>query len=291
MTDDKAENLMIEGEKRITKFAPFTSSDEKHEKARDKFLQAATQFKAASNWSRAAQAYQRASDMSTILKNESDFVSDCESAAMALRKAGDKRANDLLMRVVDMYDKAGKYSQAAKFCVTLADSAEFSATDTLEWLNKAIRYYRNDGSKVTAAELVQRTANVHLSANNYSDARKIFEKLGREALDDRLSRGSARKYFFAALLCELANLSGTNLDEGVSQLSEHFNQYQDEDNQFNEHTREHMLIRALISAIEAGDLNAYEEAVNDYDNIVPLDDKKSKMILRAKQLLRNQGLR
>ena len=54
MSDEKAEQLMKEAEKQANKFAPFTSSEEKYEKAREKYLQAATMYKASSNFAGAA---------------------------------------------------------------------------------------------------------------------------------------------------------------------------------------------------------------------------------------------
>lgn len=289
MTDAKADELMDEGEKRLTKFAPFTSNDEKCEKARDKFLQAATQYKASQNFLRAASAYQRASDMSTKTKCESDFISDCEEAAKCFRKAGDDRATDLFMRVIEMFDKNQKYSQAAKYCVQVAEGC--SGREAAEWLNKAARYYRNEGSKVTANEVVIKMAELHIKNGEYDEARLVFDKQGRDALDDRISRGGARKLFFTALLCQIAQLNGANITEGIAELQERFQEYQDLDSQFNELTREHMLVKAVIEAFEEQDLEKLDDAVSEYDNICPLDDKKMKMLLKAKQVLRNADIR
>jgi alpha-soluble NSF attachment protein len=285
----KADSLMEEGEKQLTKFAPFTSSDEKRDKAREKFLQAATQYKAVTNWLRAAAAYQRASDMSSKSKSESDFVSDCEDAAKCFRKAKDRRSTELFEKVVDMYAQQQRYSQAAKYCLTIAEDSE--GQEALSWMQKAVRYHRSDNSKVTANEVVVKMADTYLKIGDYDEARKIFDKQARDALDDRLSRGGARKLFFNALLCQLAQLTPTNMSESLGSLVERFEEYQELDNQFNEHTREHIFIADIIKAIEAQDIEAFETAVSEYDEIVPLDEKKMKLVLKAKQALRNSDLR
>jgi alpha-soluble NSF attachment protein len=285
----KADALMDEGEKQLTKFAPFTSSDEKRDKARDKFLQAATQYKAVSNWLRAAAAYQRASDMSSKSKSESDFVSDCEDAAKCFRKAKDRRSTELFEKVIDMYAQQQRFSQAAKYCLTIAEDSE--GQEAVSWMQKAIRFHRQDNSKVTANEVVIKMADTFVKLGDYEEARKVFDKQARDALDDRLSRGGARKLFFSALLCQLAMFTASSMSECLGSLVERFEEYQELDNQFNEHTREHIFIADIVKAIEAQDLEAFETAVTEYDEIVPLDDKKMKMILKAKQAMRNSDLR
>ena len=285
----KADALMDEGEKQLTKFAPFTSSDEKRDKAREKFLQAATQYKAVQNWLRGAAAYQRAADMSTKSKSESDFIADCEEAAKCFRKAKDRRSVELFEKVVDMFAQQQRYSQAAKYCLAIAEESE--GNEAISWMQKAARYHRSDNSKVTANEIVVKMADVFLKLGDYDEARKIFDKQARDALDDRLSRGGARKLLFQALLCQLAKLTSTSISEGLSALVERFEEYQELDNQFNEHTREHIFIAEAIKAIEAQDIEAFETAVSEYDEICPLDDKKMKLILKAKQALRNSDLR
>ncbi len=101
--DSKAEQLMEEGEKKLKGFALFSSKEDKAEKAREKFVQAAPQYKAAGPWSRAANAYLRASDMATATKSEVDFISDTEEAAKMFKKANDPQANDLFERTYDDY--------------------------------------------------------------------------------------------------------------------------------------------------------------------------------------------
>jgi len=274
---------MEEGEKKLTKFAPFTSKDEKAEKARDLFLQAATQFKANANWIGAGNAFLRAADMSGIMKSEMDSADDLNNAAMSYKKANDPRATEILERVVDIYDKNGKYSQAAKMCVTIGD---MGGKDAINFYQRAITYYRNEGSKATALDIVEKIANLSLQQEEYLQCQIQFDKIARECLDDRLRRGGARKYEFMSLLCQLATLSAGNRTVGIENLKERFEEYQGLDPQFTEHTREHMLIDAVIKAFEADDIRAFDEAVMDYDSICPMDDIKQKLLLNAKQVLR-----
>lgn len=289
MTDQKADELIAEAEKKLAKFALFTSNEEKFEKARDRFLQAATMYKASSAWDKAANAYMRASDMSSKNKQEMDYADDRYNAALMYQKIPDSRALGLLQEVVDIYDKNGKFANAAKICVAIAEQP--GTEDSVEWFEKAMRYYKNEGSKVVATDIVLRIAQFYINKGDYGSAESIYDRTAKEYLDDRNSRGGARKVFFNALLCKIADLTASNLTEGTSALRDKFQEYQELDTQFTEHTREHMLILAICDALEAGDVDAYSEAVADYDNICPLDDVKTKMLLRGKQALRSAGVR
>ena len=182
--------------------------------------------------------------MSQLLKSEVDYMSDCEEAAKMMKKANDPRATDMLMRIVEMFDQQQKYSQAAKYCMAIAESSK--GREATEWMNKAAKYHQTVGSKVTAGECVTRVAEIQAQSGEYSEAQRLYEKQAREALDDRLSRGGARKLFFMALLCQIADINGNNLIEGIEFLRQKFEEYQELDNQFNDLTREHMLIREMV---------------------------------------------
>jgi len=285
MSTDKADALMKDGENELTKFAPFTSSESRRDKARDKFIQAGAQYKASNSWLLAATSFQRASEMASKNKCESDFVSDCEEAAKCFKKAKDKRATDLFEKVVDMYAQQQRFPQAAKYCLEIAQTAE--GADSVTWMNKAVRYFKSANSKVSATETTLQIAEVYLKMNDFVEARKIYGRQARDALDDRLARGGARKLIFMALLCEMASISGTNMGEGVDSLRRNFEEFQELDTQFTEHTREHMFIAQAIDAFEEQSLEKFDDAVGEYDNICPLDEIKMKLVIKAKQALRH----
>ncbi|EPY33412.1 alpha-soluble NSF attachment protein [Strigomonas culicis] len=152
----------------------------------------------------------------------------------------------------------------------------------------AAKYYRTSGSKVTATEIVQKMADAKARSGDYAAAQQQFDQLARDALDDPLSRGNARKLFFSALLAQLAGMTPDTLMEAVGVLEETFNEYQELDVQFNVHTREHMLITALIDALQEENVEGFEEAVCEYDNICPLDATRQKMLTKAKATLRSR---
>lgn len=286
MSETEAAKLMDEGEKRLTKFAPFTSTEEKCEKAREKFLQAATNYKACLNWVGVGMAYKRAADMSQKIKSEVDLVDDLMNAGTAFRKSGDPRAEEVLNGVVDLYDKAGKYSQAAKVCTQIGDMGGETSD---QWYKRAITYMRNEGSKITSHDVVKKMIAKMLEQGRFEAARIEYEKMGREHLDAHLTRGSAKTCLFNALLCTVAQVTAQSLVESTAVLEGRFQEYQDLDPQFTEHTREFMLIKDLIQAFNDDNYDGYTDAVAEFENVMPLDTVRMKLVLRGKNALRKGG--
>ncbi|RNF25735.1 putative SNAP protein [Trypanosoma conorhini] len=283
--ESKAEQLMAEAEKSLKGFslAKYFSGD-KYEKARDKFTQAATQYKACNNYAKAAKAYGRAADMSRASKNDVDVTTDLEDAARCYVKANDtKTAADLYAQVLEQYEKGQMHIKAAKTCVSLSEITEGAAP--IKWLEKASTYYRMQGSRASADELRQKVAEAKARLGDYKGARELYELLARDTLNDAVLRSAARKLFFMALLTQLATFTKENVMEDVAELRERFEEYQELDPQFDHLTREHMLVKAVIEAMEEESVEKMEAAVMDYDKICVLDDLKEKMLLRAKQAL------
>lgn len=283
MSESQARSLVDEAEKKLTKFSFFTSKEEVREKSRDKFLQAATLFKTNENFADAARAYKRAADLSLQNKDELSYADDMLNAGAMLRKAKDPAYEDTLSVVVDLYDKNGKYSNASKVCQTLAEAG---GPNSSEWFKRAVQYLRSEGSKHSANDLIAKMTAGLVDAGNYEAACREYENLGKMYLDEHLTRGNARKYFFMALLCRIACTSSSSLMESVELLSAQFQQYQELDTQFTDLTREHMLITGIIQALENEDEDGYTDAYMEYDSICPLDLTKKKLLLRGKQALR-----
>lgn len=123
-------------------------------------------------------------------------------------------------------------------------------------------------------------------AGQYGQARMAYENLARSALEDRLARGNARKLFFSALLAHIASMTTNTLMEDAGVLQQLFDTYQDLDTQFNVHTREHMVITALLDAIMSDNSDMYDDAIRQYDDICPLDKLRRAMLDKGRETLR-----
>jgi len=160
---------------------------------------------------------------------------------------------------------------------------------TEEWLTKAMQYYRNEGSRATANDIRLKLAERKALNGQLEEARVEFEALGREALDAGITRGSAHKLFFMALLCVVGALKRDNLLEQGEILRQHFDDYTTLDTQFNEYTREHILVTGILRALEEGDVDVFSDAVQEFSDIGTVDALKARLLVQGKQALREHA--
>lgn len=286
--EKKADTLLNEAEKVCSRhsFLDFFSGD-RYDKARDIFIKSGTCYKACEMFLKAANAYERAADMSVRSNNEGNMILDFEEAARCYAKAKNTpKAVQLYTKVVGQYEKSQMYVRTAKTCISLSEITEGS--DSITWLEKAAEYYRLQGSRVTADDLMRKVADAKVGVGDYEGARKLYERLACETLNNTVTRSGARRLFFMALLAQLATVTSDSLQEDVAGLRERFETYQELDTQFDRLTREHMLVAGVIEAIEEESLEKMEKTVMEYEQICAPDELKKKMLLSAETALRHR---
>ncbi|CCW60355.1 unnamed protein product [Phytomonas sp. EM1] len=284
--EQKGDALMADGEKALKKHFFFFKSD-KTDSAHDKFIQASTQYKAAGAFLKAATALKRAADISAKNGDERGMAFELEESAKMFIKANETNsAVELYKRVFEMHDKKQSFINAAKVCTAIGEIT--GGDEAMMWLERAAKYYRSQGSKVMCSEVLLKMADSKALFGDYEGARHIYEEQALEALDDRASRCNARYLFFNALLAQIACMSESSLMDDVEVLQEQFDKFQELETQFNALTRQHMLITDIIKAIQSENLDAYEDAIREYDNISPLNGVQKKMLLMGKKVLNSR---
>ena len=273
----------------------FTSKDEKRGTARNMYLQAAGIFKANQNFVNAATAYQRAADMSAANKSDIDVADDTQNVVQMLLKCDNfDAAKSACNKVLDLYMRSNKSSQAAKLCVMMGEwrpssggrPTEDQKRDQETYFEKAMNFYRQEGSRSTANELRLKIVASKATNGDLEGAAKAYEQIGKEVLDDQLLRTTAQKHFFMSLLCLIGNLRSNNLTEQIDHLRRKFEAFQDLDTQFNQYTQEYLLISGIIEALENEDVEKYEDAQEAYSEICAVDTLKARLLLQGKQALR-----
>ncbi|CBH18682.1 hypothetical protein, conserved [Trypanosoma brucei gambiense DAL972] len=284
------EQLVAEAEKLLHKgWLSFLGSGSNYEKAHEKLVSAGTQYKAAGDFANAARVFERAAELCKKDKNEVDFIVDLEEAARCHAKAGDvKAATRLYEQIVDTYDRKRQNVKAAKACLSLSELLG-SDERAVEWLDRATKYYEAQGSHTMAADVLKSMAEQMIKGGNYEGALMMYDRLARKALDDRAARLGARNLFFMALLSQLSTLTSENVSVGVESVRERFTEYQELDPQFNEYTREHMLITAIIEAMECESPEKLKEAIDDYSTVCTVNDIKEQIFARAVKLLEGRS--
>ena len=273
----------------------FTSKDEKRGTARNMYLQAAGIYKANQNFVNAATAYQRAADMSAANKSDIDVADDTQNVVQMLLKCDNfDAAKSACNKVLDLYMRSNKSSQAAKLCVMMGEwrpssggrPTEDQKRDQETYFEKAMNFYRQEGSRSTANELRLKIVASKATNGDLEGAAKAYEQIGKEVLDDQLLRTTAQKHFFMSLLCLIGDLKSNNLTEQIDHLRRKFEAFQDLDTQFNQYTQEYLLISGIIEALENEDVEKYEDAQEAYSEICAVDTLKARLLLQGKQALR-----
>ena len=95
------------------------------------------------------------------------------------------------------------------------------------------------------------------------------------ALQSNLLKYSAKDYFFRASLCHLC-VDSINAQHAVSKYEEQHPAWGD--------SREAKLIKTLCTEIEQQDVEAYTEAVKQYDSISRLDAWYTTLLLRYSEI-------
>jgi alpha-soluble NSF attachment protein len=268
---DAGNKLMNDGEKIYKEIAFFSSREDIRSRAREKFLCAATQYKANGIWYEAGKAYVRSSEVSFKNKSDLDLASDLRDAGNCYKKAN-MEFKEYYEKAIEVYEKLGRTKEVADLCVQIGDN------------DRAIKYYKNIGYETIANEITLKLTEAKVENNDFFQAANDYEKIANWCLDSRLQRGSARKYFFLSLLCHMATILKTDIIESTERLKEMFEKYKELDTQFNEYTREYMLIDESIIALENDDLDKFELACFEYDEICPIDKQKKILLNKFKDI-------
>jgi alpha-soluble NSF attachment protein len=273
---DAGNRLMNDGEKIYKGFAFFESREDIRSRAREKFLSAATQYKVNGLWYEAGKAYVRSSEVSIKNKSDIDLANDLREAGNCYKKAN-MEFKEYYEKAIEVYEKLGKTKEVADLCVQIGDN------------DRAIKHYRNIGFETVANEISLKLIEAKVETMNFFQAANDYENYASKCLDSRLQRGSARKYFFLSLLCHMASISKTDMMESTERLKETFEKYKELDTQFNEFTREYMFIDESIIALENEDLDKFESACFEYDEICPIDKQRKILLDKCREIFSKEN--
>lgn len=282
---------MKKAEKALNQWSLFQSSSAKYEKAQECYEKAVTQYKANGCFEKAGHAMESVASMAEKLASdrlENFLGKHYEDAAKCYENANLPEKSKLMyIKAAEIYQRGGKRAGPA---FEQAAGQASDLTERKELLMRAYNSHLQQSSKVSAALALRKLALCEVESHGFDNAMELFDQLGREALDDSTTRSGAFRILFLALLANLAQLgswhqshpgSGSKRDI-LDRLAQRFQLYQQLDSQFNQHCREHMLITALLQALEGGDAEAYDAAVKSYRSVCPLEKPLQLMLDEGK---------
>mmetsp|Transcript_27661 Transcript_27661/g.85490 ORF Transcript_27661/g.85490 Transcript_27661/m.85490 type:complete len:496 (-) Transcript_27661:30-1517(-) len=280
MSASKAKDLMVKGEKCLTRFSFFGGGSAKYEDAAECFADAGKQFMMAKAFEDSAKAYERAAEMHEKCKSEFDAGTSRTRAAEAYQKAGQpKECAAAYQAAVDVFVSAGKGNMAANAAKKLGETMEAEGKDAtlpeaIDAYKQAVNFFESEGQPRRADGCREKVAMLSAKLEAYDDAMKAFDEMGRSCLESNLGKFNAKKWFTYSVLCCLAR-------EDVVKAKNLVAEYASLDYTF-VGTREHQLCESLCAACEADDDAGVADAAAEYDKIKRLDPWTTKVLLAIK---------
>jgi len=286
MTDPDA--LMAQGNKKLQGGGFWSSlfGGAKYDDAREIFVQAGNQYKRKNNWLKASEAFQRAAYCGQKANNPDDEASGYREAGDSLKKLGINDAMEMYLKTVAIYKDTSKFSQAAKLLKSMAESREQDSLRTDEERKEIADLYGqaaemfdlDEFGKTQYAACMLKVAELRAYSKtpaDYQSCIKIYEEQASKALQNTLLQHSAKEYLLKAGILQLC------LEDSVT-ASIAKDKYFALDPRF-ETSREGQLFAGLCDAVEAGNKDAFEEKLFEYDQISKLDAWKTTFLIIVKE--------
>uniref|UniRef100_A0A672JY80 Alpha-soluble NSF attachment protein n=2 Tax=Sinocyclocheilus grahami TaxID=75366 RepID=A0A672JY80_SINGR len=258
-----------------------TMGSSKMEDACDLYGRAANMFKMAKNWSASGNAFSQAALLYLQMQSKHDAATNFVDAGNAFKKSDPQEAINCLNRAIEIYTDMGRFTIAAKHHVTIAEIYETELVDidkAIAHYEQAADYYKGEESTSSANKCLLKVATYAAQLEQYPKAIEIYEQVATHAMDSTLLKYSAKDYFFKAALCHFC-VDMLNAKLAVQKYEEMFPAFSD--------SRECKLVKKLLDAFEEQNLDAYTDAVKEYDTISRLDQWLTTMLLRIKKSLQD----
>uniref|UniRef100_A0A3B4CGT4 N-ethylmaleimide-sensitive factor attachment protein, alpha a n=1 Tax=Pygocentrus nattereri TaxID=42514 RepID=A0A3B4CGT4_PYGNA len=271
--EKEAMALMAEADKKMKTsgsfFGTFFGSSSKAEEACDMYVRAANMLKMAKNWNAAGDAFCKAAKLRLQIQSKHDAAVNFIDAGNAYKKADPQEAIKCLGRAIDIYTDMGRFTIAAKHHISIAEIYESDLVD-VDKVSEIL------GPALSANKCLLKVATYAAQLEQYQKAIEIYEQIGTYSMDNTLLKYGAKDHFFKAALCHFC-VDMLNAKLAVQRYEEMFPAFSD--------ARECKLVKKLLDAYEEQDVDAFTDAVKEFDSITRLDQWQTSMLLRIKKTI------
>ncbi|XP_074387946.1 alpha-soluble NSF attachment protein-like isoform X2 [Zonotrichia albicollis] len=282
----EAQRLLSEAERKVRGAQSFLGGlfggSSRLEEACDCYTRAANMFKMAKNWSQAGAAFSRAAQLQLQLQSKHDAATNFVDAGNAFKKADPQEAVTCLLRAIEIYTDMGRFTIAAKHHIAIAEIYESDLLDiekAVAHYEQAADYYRGEESTSSANKCLLKVAAYAAQLEQFPRAIDIYEQVGSVAMDSPLLKYSAKEHFFRAALCHFC-VDMLNAKLAVQRYEEMFPAFSD--------CRECKLLKKLLEAHEEQNVDAFTDAVKEFDSISRLDQWLTALLLRIKRSIQGE---
>ncbi|XP_065833153.1 alpha-soluble NSF attachment protein-like isoform X1 [Oscarella lobularis] len=261
-------------------FGRMFGGTSKQEEAMELYGRAANAFKMAKKWSAAGQAFSEAANIAERLQMKHDSAQSSVDAANCYKKSESDKAITCLLHAIEIFTDMGRFSMAAKHHMAVAEIYETEHVDIDQCIanyEQAADYYRGEESNSAANKCLLKVAFLSAQQEKYERAIEIYEQVGASCLESQLLKYSAKDHFFRAALLHICVDAGVDGPRALDKYTEMFPAFQD--------SREFKLLRKILDAIEEQSVDAFTDAVKEYDSISRLDQWYTGILLKIKKAM------
>jgi len=275
----QAYDWMDKGEKSLKKkVVPFISNAQtKYEDAAEYFSKAANLFKMAKKYDEAGKAFMKVAEAQLKLDSKHEAATSYASAATCFKKNNAADSVECLKKSVELFTGEGRFAIAAKHQKEIAEiyEAELDFEKALEAYQTAADFFEGESSTSQANTCLLKVAQFCGQLENFTKAIELYEQVAKASLDNNLLKWGAKDHLLRALLCHLAAEDLVGAQKGLEN-------YKSWDASFAS-SRECKFVEEIMQAVEKYDVDAFTQAVVDFDSVVKIDNWKTKVLLKVKQ--------
>jgi len=273
---------MEKAEKKSKGFSMIFGGSSKYEDSAEMYTKAANLFNIAKKWDRAGAAYAKAAETYLKLQSKHEAATNYINAANCLKKTNISEASMYLKQAIEFYTDEGRFSIAAKHQKELAElyEGDMDLENAIAAYQLSADYFEGEGSGSSANQCLLKVALFSAQVERYDKAIELYEQVAAGSIDNNLLKWSVKDYFLRAGLCHLAKGDMVSAERALQR-------YQDMDATFNSQ-RECKFLTDLLNACKGFDVEAFTNAVVEYDTIVRLDSWKTSILLKIKTGLKEE---
>jgi len=267
-------------EKKMRSFSLFGSGT-KYEEAAELFVKAANLYKLAKKMDLAGAAFIKAAECQ-LKTSKHEAATNYVAAANCFKKTNVTDSINCMKIAVDLFTEEGRFSIAAKHQKEVAEfyEQEMDFDNAIEAYQTASEYYEGEGSSSAANSCLLKVAQYSASLEKYDKAIQIYEEVAKSSLDSNLLKWSVKEYFLKSGFCHMASGDTVSARRALEK-------YQEMDVTFASQ-RECKFLEQILDAAEKYDVDAFTQAVVEYDSISKLDQWKTSILLKIKNSIKSE---
>jgi len=284
----KAREYLDEAVRQLNKIRIFNRND-KYENAAYYYNKAATAFKIASNWQEAGDAFIKSAEHKMHYDEEAAMDEYVQAARAFKQGSFNRDAVRCYEQVVHYFMAKNKFGTAAKLYRDIGEieESDYRWRQAVEAYSHAADCYESEDAKSHAMELELKVAEIYANQAEYKEAIEYFEKVAKGSEKNPLIRFNVNDYLARAALCHLPACVASK-DNGAA-FKQALARYKDAFFTFSK-SREGKFLDKLAQAIEEEDVQAFTDAIAEYDRASSLDKWRTNVLLLMKRHLKHEDI-